>query len=102
PKEIKERIVNGHHPDRSGAIQFILNPNSSSTKKGTSHSHWNPYDAKIPNIWMGWGINKGGHSVNQAHMEDIAPTVSNLLIITPPDGNIGKSLGEEVCEGVDL
>lgn len=102
PKEIKERIVNGHHPDRSGAIQFILNPNSSSTKKGTSHSHWNPYDAKIPNIWMGWGIKKGGHSVKQAHMEDIAPTISNLLRITPPNGNIGKSLGEEVFEGVDL
>lgn len=97
PKEIKERIVNGHHPDRSGAIQFILNPNSSGREKGTSHSHWNPYDAKIPNLWMGWGIKKGGQSAKQAHMEDIAPTVSSLLRITPPNGNIGKAL-EEVLD----
>lgn len=95
PEEIKSRMVNSHHPERSGGIQYILNPNSGpSTQKGTSHSNWNPYDAKIPLVWMGWGIKKGGRSVKQVHMTDIAPTVSSLLRIQPPNGNIGKALNE--------
>lgn len=97
PEEIKTRMINAHHPDRSGGIHFILNPYSAGQDKGTGHSHWSPYDAKIPLLWMGWGIKKGESSMKKAHMEDIAPTVSNLLKITPPNGNVGKSL-EEVME----
>ncbi len=95
PEELKTRMINGHHPDRSGGIQFILNPNSRSLKsKGSGHSDWNAYDAKIPLVWMGWGIKKGGKSFKQAHMIDIAPTVSSLLRIPTPNGNIGKALEE--------
>lgn len=94
PQEIKERIVNGHHPDRSGGIHFIVNGNTGSlNSKGSSHSAWNPYDAKIPLLWMGWGIKKG-RTVNQSHMTDIAPTLANLLRIQAPDGNIGKAISE--------
>src|SRR5690606_5816005 len=28
PHKIKERIVNGHHPDRSGGIFYIVNANT--------------------------------------------------------------------------
>ena len=94
PQELKERIVNGHHPDRSGGIHFIVNGNTGSlNSKGSSHSAWNPYDAKIPLLWMGWGIKKG-RTVNQSHMTDIAPTLANLLRIQAPDGNIGKAISE--------
>ncbi len=94
PKEIKERIVNGHHPDRSGGIYFIVNGNTGSlNSKGSSHSVWNPYDSKIPLVWMGWGIKKG-RTVKQSHMTDIAPTLANLLRIQAPDGNIGKAISE--------
>lgn len=94
PEELKIRMINGHHPERSGGIQYILNPNSTSRSKGSGHSDWNAYDAKIPLVWMGWGIKKGGKSVKQAHMIDIAPTVSSLLRIPTPNGNIGKALDE--------
>lgn len=95
PEEIKSRIINGHHSERSGGIQYILNPNSGSLKsKGSNHNSWNSYDAKIPLVWMGWGIKKGGRSVKQAHMVDIAPTLSSLLRIQPPNGSIGKALSE--------
>jgi predicted AlkP superfamily pyrophosphatase or phosphodiesterase len=94
PKEIKERIVNGHHPDRSGGIYFIVNGNTGSLNfKGSAHSAWNPYDSKIPLIWMGWGIKKG-QTVKQTHMTDVAPTLANLLRIQPPDGSIGKAISE--------
>jgi len=94
PKEIKERIVNGHHPDRSGGIYFIVNGNTGSLNfKGSAHSAWNPYDSKIPLIWMGWGI-KTGRTVKQTHMTDVAPTLANLLRIQPPNGTIGKAISE--------
>ncbi|SFG80499.1 alkaline phosphatase PafA [Pedobacter insulae] len=94
PQEIKERIVNGHHPDRSGGIFYILTGNTGSLNaKGSSHSEWLPDDAKIPLLWMGWGIKKG-RSLEQRHMVDIAPTVSSLLRIQPPNGNIGKAISE--------
>ena len=102
PEEILIRIKNGHHPDRSGAIQLIFNPNTQSlSSTGVGHSDWNPYDAKIPLVWMGWGIKKGGRSVKQSHMIDIAPTLASLLRITPPNGNIGKAL-EETMNDEDL
>lgn len=95
PEEIMIRIINGHHPDRSGGIQYILNPNTASPEsKGVGHSHWNPYDAKIPLVWMGWGIKKGGRSVKQSHMIDIAPTLASILRINPPNGSIGRALEE--------
>ncbi len=98
PEEVKIRMINGHHPERAGGIQYILNPNAKSLKsRGSAHSDWNAYDSKIPLLWMGWGIKKGGRSMKQAHMIDIAPTVSSLLRIQPPNGNIGKAL-EEVFE----
>lgn len=94
PQEIKERIVNGHHPDRSGGIFYILTGNTGSLNaKGSSHSEWLPDDAKIPLLWMGWGIKKG-RSVEQRYMVDIAPTVASLLRIQPPNGNIGKAISE--------
>lgn len=94
PHKIKERIVNGHHPDRSGGIFYIVNANTASlSSTGSSHSIWNPDDAKIPLLWMGWGIKKG-RSVKEYYMIDIAPTVSSLLRIQPPNGNIGTAINE--------
>ncbi|WP_026897559.1 alkaline phosphatase PafA [Daejeonella oryzae] len=95
PDELRSRIVNGYNAERSGAIQLILKPGwylgYSST--GTTHGTWNSYDAHIPLLFMGWGINKG--KTNQAvRMTDIAPTVSALLHIQEPNGSIGKPIVE--------
>ena len=94
PEEIKNRMINGHHPDRSGGIQIIFNSDVRSLdSKGSGHGNWNPDDARIPLLWMGWGIKKG-KTAHQAHMTDIAPTVASLLRIQEPNGNIGKVLSE--------
>lgn len=95
PEPIKTRIINGYNWQRSGDIQLIshdsmLPPYS---KTGTTHSVWNSYDAHIPLIFMGWGI-KHGESNAEYNMTDIAPTVSALLRIQFPSGNIGKPITE--------
>ncbi len=93
PAVIKEKIVNGYNRDLCGEIQIILKPGwySDSDLKGATHGTWNPYDAHIPLVFMGWGI-KHGSSNTEVYMTDIAPTVAALLHIQMPNGAIGRPI----------
>lgn len=95
PEVIKSKIINGYNSERSGQIQVVLKPGwyASSSKTGTSHGTWNPYDTHIPLLFMGWGIKKG-HSVAAVNMTDISPTLAALLHIQTPNGSIGKPISE--------
>lgn len=93
PAVIKEKIINGYNRELSGEIQIILKPDwyGDNNLKGGTHGTWNPYDAHIPLVWMGWGI-KHGQSNEQVYMTDIAPTLAALLHIQMPNGCIGKPI----------
>ena len=95
PDALRSRIQNGYNAERSGAIQIILKPGwyQGYGFTGTTHGTWNPYDAHIPLVWMGWGI-KQGKSNTSYHMTDIAPTVAALLHIQAPNGSIGQPISE--------
>lgn len=95
PDELRLRIENGYNAERSGAIQIILKPGwySGHGQTGTTHGTWNPYDAHIPLVFMGWGI-KHGSLARETHMTDIAATVAQLLHIQAPNGNVGTAIGE--------
>ena len=95
PQLIKERIINGLNRTRSGDLQIVTRDNYLPTysKTGTTHSVWNSYDSHIPLIFMGWGIQKG-ESNKEYHMTDISPTLSALLKIQFPSGNIGNPIVE--------
>lgn len=93
PQKIKERIINGYHKKRSGAIQYILEPQWYSGRlnsPGTTHGTWGSYDSHIPFVMMGWGV-KHGKSYEEVYMTDIAATMSSLLKIEAPNGNIGNA-----------
>jgi predicted AlkP superfamily pyrophosphatase or phosphodiesterase len=95
PEDLRSRIQNGYNAERSGVIQIILKPGwySGHGTTGTTHGTWNPYDAHIPLVFMGWGI-KHGSLVRETYMTDIAATVAALLHIQAPNGNIGQPIGE--------
>ena len=95
PEDLRARIINGYNAERSGAIQIVLKPGwySGHGGTGTTHGTWNPYDAHIPLVFMGWGI-KHGALVRETHMTDIAATLAALLHIQAPSGNIGAPIGE--------
>jgi predicted AlkP superfamily pyrophosphatase or phosphodiesterase len=97
PELLRARIINGYHMKRSGDIQFILEPQyfTGTRTTGTSHSAWNPYDSRIPLLWMGWGIRQGKSNIVY-NMTDIASTVAAILQIQEPNGNIGKPITEVV------
>lgn len=98
PARIKERIINGYHIKRSGVIQYILEPqwfSGTENGTGTTHGTWGSYDAHIPLVFMGWGVNKG-KSNRETHMVDIAPTLAAILKIEEPNGNIGVPIQEVI------
>ena len=102
PDALRTRIINGYNVQNSGVIQIVLQPAWLSGRRvgqnsptGTSHGTWNPYDAHIPLVFMGWGV-KHGSTVRATNMTDIAPTVAALLHIQAPNGNIGTAIQEVI------
>lgn len=97
PSPIKDRIVNGYYPGRSGEIQIIMQPGwyglESEATGGTDHGVWHPYDTHVPLIFFGSGINPGA-TFTPVEITDIAATVCALLHIQMPDGCLGKPVTE--------
>ena len=94
PASLRERIVNGYTPQRSGDL-VIINKSGyvDGFATGTSHGTLYNYDAHIPLLFFGKGIKKT--SVHrETYMTDIAPTISALLGIQMPSGSIGKPITE--------
>jgi arylsulfatase A-like enzyme len=95
PEKLKTMMVNGYYFKRSGQVEIVLNPGTfdASSKTGTTHGEWNPYDTHIPLLWYGWNI-KHGASNREVYMYDIAPTLAALLHIQMPNACIGKVIEE--------
>jgi predicted AlkP superfamily pyrophosphatase or phosphodiesterase len=92
--KIKEMVSNGYYPKRGGDIQIILQPGwIDGGATGTTHGSWNPYDSHVPMLFYGWKI-KPGKISRETYMTDIAPTVSALLKIQMPSGNVGHVVEE--------
>jgi len=96
PDILRERIIRGYHPQRSGDIQIVLDPGyvyftPKSSPNGTTHSAWNPYDSHIPLLFYGWQVPKGS-TVKPTFITDIAPTICSMLHIQMPNACIGNPI----------
>lgn len=95
-EKLKRSAVNGYFSKRSGDIQYILKPGYFlGGETGTTHGSPFAYDTHIPLLWYGWNI-KQGKTSREVHMTDVAPTISALLHIQMPNGNIGEPIREIV------
>ena len=95
-KVLREMTINGYHRTRTGQIMVITNPQVFSWKvgpdyKGTTHGAWNPYDAHIPLLFMGWNIGHGS-TKQRTYITDMAATVCALLNIQQPNACIGTPI----------
>ena len=98
PPVLRDRILMGYHPRRSGDIIFIPEPGYYdfgpwSSPVGTTHGEWNPYDAHIPLLFMGWKVPHGATS-REVHITDIAATICQLLHIQQPNACVGEAITE--------
>ena len=83
-------MQNSYNQKRSGDIFINLEPGwVENNKNSTFANSAYKYDTHVPLIWYGWQIKKGSIS-NLINIEDIAPTISNLLEIPLPNGCTGK------------
>ena len=84
-------ILNGFNFRRSGDILFELNQNyltGGYEEKGTTHESSYDYDTHVPLLFFGWHI-KPCESNREVYVEDIAPTITNLIHIQEPDATLG-------------
>lgn len=90
PEPLKSMLINGYNRKRSSPLRIVLDPGAErGVAKGTDHGTLHPYDTHIPLLFMGWGIRHGSTNAT-VHITDIAPTISALLHIQMPNGNIGQ------------
>ena len=101
---LPERQLNmalmGYHPRRSGDLLIIIEPGyyefgDWSSPVGTTHGAWNPYDAHIPLLFYGWHI-QHGESSREVHINDIAPTICQMLHIQQPNACSGEAILEVI------
>ena len=96
PAEFKEMYVKGYNQKLAGDVQVVYKPNYFfGGATGTTHGTMYPYDAHIPLLWMGWGVNQGKTN-RKVYMSDIAGTVAAMLKIQMPSGNVGTVIHEVV------
>ena len=98
PDVLRCRALLGYHPHRSGDLLLVLEAGwyefrSGSSKVGTTHGEWNPYDAHIPLLFFGWNVEHGSTS-REVHITDIAPTVTQMLHIQQPNACVGEPIIE--------
>jgi len=96
PEPLKTMIINGYNIKRTSPVRVIFNPGWSQGEfigTGTGHGSIHPYDIHLPLLFMGWGI-RHGNSNATVNVTDIAPTISALLHIQMPNGNIGHVIEE--------
>ena len=87
-----QRVANGFNPQMSGDVFVINSPGTYfGTGRGTGHGSVWEYDGYVPIILAGFGIQPGVRH-EQVFVNDIAPTLSRLLKIVAPSGNVGRVL----------
>ncbi|SFW33646.1 Predicted pyrophosphatase or phosphodiesterase, AlkP superfamily [Sinomicrobium oceani] len=92
--EFNERITGllqrGYNQKRSGDVLYVLAPAVISyPKTGSTHGSALNYDTHTPLLFFGKGIRKGKSTVEETHINDIAPTIAALLGIAFPSGTTG-------------
>ncbi|PIF00414.1 MAG: alkaline phosphatase [Maribacter sp.] len=82
-------LQNGYNLKRSGDILIVLRPGVANySVTGSTHGSPQVYDTHVPLLFYGRGIQKGS-TTEHTEISDIAPTISALLGIAFPSGNIG-------------
>lgn len=95
PTTLGRAVALGFHPGRSGDVVLVPEPfwTPQRNRQGAQHGTPWTYDAKVPLLLAGTGVNAGRHRTRASTL-DLAPTLCDLLGIGPPNGCEGRVLSE--------
>jgi hypothetical protein len=87
-------IANGYDPSQNGELVIVLKPGYVEySTTGTTHGSPYTYDTHVPLLFYGWHIKKG-ESFDRKEITQVAPTISQILKITFPNGTKAELLQE--------
>ena len=86
-------VMNGYYAPRGADVEFLLDPYWLNTTTHASHGSTFDYDTHVPIIFMGTGIKPGRYD-GAIVVNDIAPTLANILHVETPSGSVGRVLTE--------
>jgi hypothetical protein len=91
---IDRRVRNGFNAQRGADLYIVFEPYYySGVGSGTTHQSPYNYDAHVPLIFMGAGIQPGNYD-GSVMVNDAAPTLTRILGVEPPSGSVGRVLSE--------
>jgi len=93
PDPIGHAVTYGFFGPRSGDLLIIPEPYYVFEASGASHGTPYGYDNHVPVIFAGPGIKPGTYS-EKILVNDIAPTLAEMLGIETPSGSTGRVLSE--------
>ena len=92
---IDQRVRNGFNTEHSGDVLVLHEPNWLAGGTGTNHGTPYSYDTHVPMIFYGpHTLVEPGQYAADAAVQDIAPTLADLLNIATPSGSTGRVLAE--------
>jgi hypothetical protein len=83
----------GFYAPRFGDLYILQEPYYLFDATGTSHGTPYDYDTHVPLIFYGPGIKKGVYTTRVA-VNDVAPTLAQMLGVERPSGSIGQVLSQ--------
>ena len=91
-------LQKGCNQKRSGDVLLVLDPAwIEYSHTGTTHGSGYTYDQHVPLIWYGWKVQQGTTNERMA-ITEIAPTISNLLGISFPNGSLAELISLPLSE----
>jgi predicted AlkP superfamily pyrophosphatase or phosphodiesterase len=86
-------LVNSVQAQRTADVQVLLEPYWMFAAMGTTHGSVFGYDTHVPVIFMGPGIRPGTYR-RDITVNDVAPTLAEILGVETPSGAAGRVLDE--------
>ena len=86
-------VANGYNAARGADLEVLLEPYWVFGTGKASHGTTFDYDTHVPVIFMGSGIGPGRYDESIV-VNDIAPTLANILHVETPSGSAGRVLAE--------
>ena len=89
PEFLRERTLNSYYPGRTGQIMVLTHPqvftwSFGDDYIGTTHGAWNPYDAHIPLLFMGWKIGHGNSTLLGRMPYRFTNSLEKALLLAKP------------------